>query len=293
MADRLDIMISIARALVLFLAAAVCAGFAVPATTATPERAHSAFDAEIAAMPEDALEELFVFVAGNALFTLYHEGGHMLVSELGLPVLAQEEDAVDNLATVTMLAADDDDMDLLLTQAMIGWFLIADDSADDLVFHDEHDLDLRRGYTMLCLMVGADADAFLGLARDLGLPDERTERCAADYEQASRSWDAVTAPFLRDSDTPAGRIRVIHEEAAPDDASLALFLKESALMEEVAAEFDTLYDLPGIVTFRAAACGEENAFWDPERREVVLCHELLGGFAQIYLGLLGQDSAAE
>ena len=44
--------------------------------------------------------------------------------------------------------------------------------------------------------------------------------------------------------------------------------------------------LPETVTFRAASCGMENAFWDPQSREVILCHELLGGFAAIYLEFL-------
>jgi len=250
-------------------------------------------DQEIASLSPEEREELFVFVAGNALFTLYHEGGHMLIAELGLPVLAQEEDAVDNLATVSMLAADNDDMDLFLTQAMIGWFLIAEEDYDDLIFYGEHDLDQQRGFTILCLMVGADEDAFLELARDLGLPEERIETCGFDYEQAAASWEVVTDSFLRDSETPAGMIGVVHDPAPDDLASLALFLTESELLELVAEEFDTFYDLPEKVTFRAAECGMENAFWDPDRREVVLCHELLGAFADIYLGLLLEDAQDE
>jgi hypothetical protein len=264
-------------------------GAAAPPVLAQPV----SLDQEIAALSPEEREELFVFVAGNALFTLYHEGGHMLIAELGLPVLAQEEDAVDNLATVSMLAADNDDMDLFLTQAMIGWFLIAEEDYDDLIFYGEHDLDQQRGYTTLCLMVGADEDAFLELARDLGLPEERIETCGFDYEQAAASWEAVTESFLRDGDTPGGMIGVVHDPAPQELASLALFLKESELMELVAEEFDTFYDLPEKVTFRAAECGMENAFWDPDRREVVLCHELLAGFADIYLGLLLEDTPDE
>lgn len=246
----------------------------------------SGLEERLAELSSEELEELLVFVAGNALFTLYHEGGHMLVSELELPVLAQEEDAVDNLATVSMLSADTDDMDLLLTNAMIGWFLIAEESYESLIFYDEHDLDQQRGYRILCLMVGADEEAFLELARDLGLPEERIETCGYDYEQTADSWEYATDPYVREKETPGGKIKISHE-AAPDSlAALALFLKESELMEQVALELDTFYDLPEKVTFRAASCGEENAFWDPQAREVILCHELLGGFAAIYLEFL-------
>ncbi|MEP3048874.1 MAG: DUF4344 domain-containing metallopeptidase [Roseibium sp.] len=243
-------------------------------------------DETLSELTSEELEELLVFVAGNALFTLYHEGGHMLISELGLPVLAQEEDAVDNLATVTMLSADNEDMDLLLINAMIGWFMIAGESYDDLIFYDEHDLDEQRGYRMLCLMVGADEEAFLGFAKDLELPEDRIDTCLFDYEQAADSWEFATEPFARDSDTPAGKIKVVHEPAPEGLQALGLFLKEAELLEQVADELDTLYDLPKKVTFRATTCGEENAFWDPGNREVILCHELLGGFADIYLPVL-------
>lgn len=250
-------------------------------------------DEDLAKLSRDELEELFVFVAGNALFTLYHEGGHMLIAELGLPVLAQEEDAVDNLATLSMLDADSDDMDTYLTQAMYGWFLIADEAYEDLVFYDEHDLDKQRGYTMLCLMVGADEDAFVELAKELDLPEERIETCGFDYDQAAASWEFVTEPFLRENDTPGGKIKVVHDPAPEGLEAVALFLKESALMELVAEELDTFYELPEEVTFRATTCGMENAFWDPDKREVVLCHELLGGFADIFLSLPAEDQDGE
>ncbi len=283
----------------LFHAAAACV-LVIAAAPASPADAtdsgHPAqlpsLDTEIAELTPEARQQLFVFVAGNALFTLYHESGHMLISELGLPVLAQEEDAVDNLATVAMLGADTEDMDVFLTQAMIGWFLIAEEDYDDLVFYDEHDLDQQRGFAMLCLMVGADEDAFLDLARDLDLPDERIETCGLDYDQAADSWEIVTDPHVREDGTPGGRISIVHEPAPDGMKSLGVFLRESELVELVAEEIDTFYDLPENVTFRVAACGEENAFWDPEIREVILCHELLGGFADIYLSL-PEDAPAD
>ncbi len=258
---------------------------AASADAGAQQKPVTSLDQDLAELPRDELEDLFVFVAGNTLFTLYHEGGHMLISELGLPVLAQEEDAVDNLATLSMLDADSDDMDTYLTQAMYGWFLIADEAYEDLIFYDEHDLDKQRGYTMLCLMVGADEDAFRGLAKELDMPEDRIETCGFDYDQAAASRELVTEPFLRDSEKPGGKIKVVHDPAPEGLESVALFLKESGLMELVADELDTFYDLPEGVTFRATACGVENAFWDPEEREVVLCHELLGGFSDIYLSL--------
>ena len=254
-----------------------------------PAQASSNLDLRLERLQTEDLEDLFGFVAGNVLFTLYHEGGHMLVSELGLPILGQEEDAVDNLATVTMLSVSDDDMDLWLSNAMIGWFLIADRNVDDLSFYDEHDLNLQRGYRMLCLMVGSDEGTFGQLATDLGLPAEKRANCAKDYAQAWHSWEKVTDAHLRDSDKPAGKISISYRMVPEDLASMEIFLKESGLLELVAQDLDTLYALPDKVTFTARPCGAENAYWDPDKRELTLCYELMAGFAQVYLDQVVND----
>ncbi|MBS8259174.1 hypothetical protein DYI23_02980 [Roseibium polysiphoniae] len=256
---------------------------------ASPARAESSLHDRMKALPPGALEELFVFVAGNTLFTLHHEGGHMLVSELGLPILGQEEDAVDNLATVTMLSFGSEDMDLLLSNAMIGWFLAAETDHEDLIFYDEHDLDLQRGYRMLCLMVGSDPAAFADLAFDLDLPDERAETCSFDYEQAAISWEIATEAYLRSEFDTRRQIAVRHDDPGVEFEQLSVFLKESELMETVAEELDSLYKLADPVTFRAATCGEENAFWDPQSRELTLCYELVAGFAEVYFSALMSD----
>ncbi|MET1415134.1 DUF4344 domain-containing metallopeptidase [Roseibium sp. HPY-6] len=273
-----------------FLTLAISAvPYAAPAIAQDDAPAYPGLEERLQDLEPDLREELLEFVAGNTLFVIYHEGGHMLVSELELPVLAQEEDAVDNLATISMLAADTDNMDLYLYHAMTGWFLMSEEDYDALVFYDSHDLDQQRGYRMLCMMVGADEEAFLDLAEELALPDDRIETCAIDYEQAADSWEYVTDPFVRDQDTPAGKISIEYDDAPAELRTLATSLRENALLEMVADELDTFYDLPENVTFRASECQEDNAFWDPNDREVILCYELLGGFAELYLELLAEE----
>lgn len=252
-------------------------------------RAEESLESRLAALPSDELEELLLFVAGNALFTLYHEGGHMIISEYRIPVLGQEEDAVDNLATIAMLAADDEDMDVLLTNAMIGWFLVSEENSDNLVFYGEHDLSLQRGYRTLCLMVGSDMDKFGDLARDLEMPEDRIQNCELDYEQALSAWRAVTDDYLREGDDGSAQIEVIYDKPTPDHELIEIFLRESELIEEVADDFDTRFDLPNPITFAARNCGEDNAFWDPVERELTLCYELMAGIAKIYLDAPDED----
>src|SRR5689334_10171829 len=44
-------------------------------------------------VPEQQLRKRIEFVAGNVIFATVHEIGHMLISEMGLPVLGREADA--------------------------------------------------------------------------------------------------------------------------------------------------------------------------------------------------------
>lgn len=275
--------------LVLRLSGLVLAGLLSLATVSTclaADKTAASLDARLKALPSDALKDLFSFVAGNTLFTLFHEGGHMLVSELGLPVAGQQEEVVDTLTTMTMLATDSEDMNLYLSNAMIGWFLIADRNFDDLAFYRQHDLNSQRGSKMLCLLVGSDKEAFLDLALDLGLSKAQAETCSSAYEQAFRSWQQETNGYLRDDDTPAGMTAVDYGQAAPDLQAIEIFLRESGLMELAAEEFDRLYALPAPVSFSAKACSEKSAYWDPALHEVTVCYELMAGFAEIYLDLL-------
>jgi Putative metallopeptidase len=59
--------------------------------------------ASAAALHPHERERMVQFVVGNTLFALGHELGHALVSDLRLPVLGREEDAVDIFATLALL----------------------------------------------------------------------------------------------------------------------------------------------------------------------------------------------
>jgi len=52
-------------------------------------------------LSEAERRERIDFVAGNVFFATAHEVGHMLIQEMGLPVLGREEDAADSYASVT------------------------------------------------------------------------------------------------------------------------------------------------------------------------------------------------
>jgi len=71
----------------------------------------------------EQIEEARTFVVNNAIFTLFHEAGHMLIAEFGLPVLGREEDAVDALSSILLLEGDSEELDVAIQDAADAWFL--------------------------------------------------------------------------------------------------------------------------------------------------------------------------
>lgn len=226
------------------------------------------------------------FAMHDAVFTVYHEIGHMLVGELGLPVLGKEEDAADALATILLLTdeEDDDAYDALIDSAD-GWYFNAVNSTgsgvDDFSYYDEHSLDIQRAYAMVCMMVGKDPEAFAETADEYGLENEQQENCAFTFDQAITSWATVLEPH-EVSETRGAEISVIYEDAG-DFTAYANELEGRGVLERAAALIMESDVLPGPVTFRATQCGEANAFYSPGDSEVIYCYELADQMVELYL----------
>ncbi|MCW5721879.1 MAG: hypothetical protein KIS86_12125 [Devosia sp.] len=223
------------------------------------------------------LSDAMDFAMHDATFTMYHEIGHMLVSELGLPVLGKEEDAVDALATIWLLTDDSDpDSYNALIDAADGWYFNAVASTgagvDDFSYYSDHSLDIQRAYAMVCMMVGKDAEVFGETADIYEIDADRQEACAYTYQQASAAWDSLLAPYT-ESDEYGAPIEIIYEDAG-DYAEFAEEFMARGIMEHAAELVMENYALPQPVTFRATQCGEANAFFDPNESEVIYCYEL-------------------
>ena len=131
-------------------------------------------------------------MTGNVIFAMVHEVGHMVVTELGLPVLGREEDAADSYAVVTMLKVGDTLSDNILIQSARGWFMSdarAKKQKATVVFYDVHGLDRQRAYNIVCLMVGSDPERFSKVADLTKMPEERQGTCQGDFSNASWSWE--------------------------------------------------------------------------------------------------------
>ena len=285
--------------------AALClsAGIAFAQTSTPTEQSRPALEAGLGAGLDAAERELandhrfkdqteqqrrdsIEFIVGNVVFAVVHEVGHMLVSELTLPVLGHEEDAADAFAILTALKLGNAFSDRVLNEAARGWFLSERrDKKEDIqtVYYDEHGLDEQRAYGIVCLMVGSHPQKFAALAEKTKLPEERQKSCQHDYRRASTSWDQVLTPHIRQSDQPKSQITAVYADIA-QYAFLKRGLSHMRLLETLAEHLSDRYVWRGPVAFEMTTCSEPGAFWDVSIRKIIVCYELAIDYADLYRG---------
>lgn len=227
-------------------------------------------------LSEEEQTEIADFVAGNVLFTLYHEAGHALISEFELPVLGREEDAVDALAALMMIPEEPDEQQDAWVLAAADWFAMTHDLAgevEETSFAGEHGLDLQRFYQLVCLIYGSDPEGWEDLLETTGLPPERAERCPDELAQVATAWVKLLEPHEGKALKP---IAVTYGPAGEYE-DIYLDLRDSEVLEVIAGELSDTFAFENQLTITAEQCGEENAYWDPETRTITLCYELVEG----------------
>ncbi|MCL6707555.1 DUF4344 domain-containing metallopeptidase [Pseudomonas sp. R2.Fl] len=279
---------------------ALALGIVQPLLSAAPAGAVEAEPPELyAEITEEQAEEADQFALNIAIATVFHEAGHMLVSEFSLPVLGKEEDAVDGLATVILLEAEDEDLNVVVEDWANIWFLTAGAAEEgaDLAFWDGHGLDEQRAYSTICGMVGKDPDRFAGFADSVDFPAYRTEQCAYEYQSLVASWGTVLAPHEAGEGDATDFTIEYKPTSNPQLAYFRAMIVEAELLEMVQQVFSGTYKLEDGIRLTAMECGVANAFWSPGEREMTLCYEdLLNSAnldAQWYIDNPNEEEAEE
>lgn len=256
------------------LFALICSSAAI---TAEPVRL-----APPAAMFREAIT-LEQFVRGTLRFVMLHETGHGFVDLYGIPVLGREEDAADRFAT-WWLAPDQRQEDGADAIAAVEWWLALGAQSgltrEQLAWWGEHGIDEQRGWQIVCLLYGTDPQTMGPLAVRHGLPESRRQSCIAEAAQNAASWQAYLgqqgARFPLQLD---GFIAPVnhHEPETLGTAAAAQLVRDWRLLEDL-SDLLKQFRFPegkGLVRLHARDCGTPNAYWDPEARDIVLCHELV------------------
>jgi len=219
----------------------------------------------------------------DAIFTLYHEAGHLLIDELTLPVLGKEEDAADALAVIQIFESTPDKAELARTLNDVAddWYYSSLRATKaDLTAYDDHSLDIQRANAIVCMMVGANSEEFAQKAEDYGLDENDRDDCVDTYEKTLASWTTVLAPHLASKPGPA--IKVTYERA--DDGHLRRFaeaLKSRRVLERVAERLRTTYALPSGLSIVAKECDDANSYYLEDDHQILYCYELADDIYQL------------
>ncbi len=246
-----------------------------------------ATDSRMKGLSQQQQTDLIEFVVGNMLFVGFHELGHGIIHELGLPVLGKEEDAADSFATIAMININTNFSNRVLVQAARGWFLMDRrdrKQGDMLAFYDEHGLDKQRAYQIVCFLVGWDEDRFKELADWVKMPAARQDSCAGDYSNAEFSWKAELKSHRRAPDQPKSKVDTDYGAATGKLEVYTRSLRAIGYLETIAGYAADLVVWPRPISIVLKTCGESNAEWTPGGHRELLCYELAEEFLELYRG---------
>jgi hypothetical protein len=240
-------------------------------------------------------EDRIRFVFANTVFVLLHELGHGLIHEFDLPVLGEEEDAADTIASIFLLNAErlNPEMDAFANKVLLSasegqkllWETGLEEAQIDLFYWARHSLSIRRYHRIVCLVYGSDPQRFMELLQLAMMPEYRSDSCEEEYALAERSVAAVTE-HMRDGKPIGPPIAVdipVRGEQTDDDLGrrLAKILRQQGTLSKVLSATDAYAALPPGMVASLEDCEYPGAYWDPDDNTLIVCYQLLSMFYEL------------
>lgn len=129
-----------------------------------------------------------------------------------------------------------------------------------------------------CQLVGSDPVGFAELGRRAGIDGDGAKSCARKFEEAGARWNERFSSYRRGPGlTPPEGSGPLYVEIAPvfnsANQAIADTLRTSQLYDALAERLNAEMALPNGRVLLVTECGGTQAFYNPERREIVLCDE--------------------
>ncbi len=230
------------------------------------------------------------FVLGNVQFMLLHELAHLVIGEKRIPILGSEEYAADYIAAMLLIQPREDatvDHEMLLRFAIdtadgfvVAWQRSAE-YASPIPYWGTHALQVQRFSTVACLLYGSDPQRFAALPQVVEMPLARANSCPAEFKKAAFAVDWLFETYARKPDDPPGAPVDIRFEPPPSRTSARLLqaIQARGLVENTFARLGEYFSLDEPAKFIMRACGQPQAAWIAETRELVFCYELLDTYS--------------
>lgn len=134
-----------------------------------------------------------------------------------------------------------------------------------------------------CHLVGSNPVAFAELGRRAGIDADGAKGCAGKFEAASARWNERFATYRQGPglNPPKGAGPLYVEIAPvfnPANQAIADTLRNSQLYDALAERLNQELALPSGRVLLVTECGGTHAFYNPERREIVLCDERIAAW---------------
>lgn len=213
------------------------------------------------------------YIRDNVLSIFYHELGHALIDFLDLPIFGQEEDAADvaSVMLIHMLYEEEAAQNMILATGD-AFLAEAQNEAGNVAFWGTHGASEQRFYNMICIFYGGDIEARAELAELAALPEDRAAWCETEFEQATGSWGMVLEAMAVEE--PSETFVLGGQD---ETASVTL----NAIREELTA-LNNDFGLSEPLVVNVESCGEANAFYDPETKQITMCTEFEDYLREIY-----------
>jgi hypothetical protein len=233
-----------------------------------------------------ATDDRIGFVVGNVEYLLVHEIAHLVIAEKQVPVIGPIENAADYLAALALLREaplDPEHEDrgrqyLLATAGLFAASWEAGKAAGaEMPYWDEHGLSIQRYHQLICLLYGSDPEGLASLRKDTGMPDLRAQSCIGEYARAERAFAWLLRDYgRRPDDGPGAATQIVYGRPPTTVSSdVQRRMQSMQLLESVVARLHERFVLDRPVTLVMRTCGRREAAWLPDRRELVICYELL------------------
>ena len=231
------------------------------------------------------------FVLGNFEFVLLHELAHVVIGENDVPLLGPLESAADYTAIVMAIrgGGTSEEAGTFLNQALrdtatsfVTTWRLAESNGVAIPYWDVHALSIQRYYAALCLIYGSNSTENRELLSDL--PQGRAAGCQAEYELADDGFqwlmDTYVAPV--DKQTPLEISYSYGRVVSKEQMRLRAEIRDLGLLENTVNAVLGLFRPKAPMSVAMRLCGQPEAAWQPEKRELVICYELLDAFAQVH-----------
>ena len=245
------------------------------------------------------LDARTVFAIGNIEYILLHELAHLVIREFDIPILGPEESAADYIATIVLINAHRFDAGtttrahrylLSTANGLATSWEVFERGEESAKYWDNHALTIQRFYNVVCLMYGSDIEEFRDLPAAVGMPMSRARRCQDEYERAIRSVDWLLANYGRKPDDRSAQNTPLVVRAAGTRTAQRVMaaITETGILENTLRLFDQQFVVPTGFEVVFRSCGQAQAEWLPQTRELVFCYELV----DFYYSLGGTRAAA-